>query len=782
MGLVEMHTAEGQDIAGPHAQPNGEWFRTCLESLLDGFAIFSAIRDADGRIIDFRYEYVNEAGCRLNHRSREEQLGHTLMDLLPEHGISGLFEAYVSVVETGIPLIKEAVTYEDLYGGGKRLRRAFDFRAIKIDDGFAVAWRDVTAQKETEITLEERTQFLSQILADIQDGLCVLAPDFTIRQVNPTLARWYPHDEDLVGNKCYAMYHGRTEPCENCPSLRTLTTKAAASAVVPKCSADGEQTGWVEVFSFPMCDPETQSITGIIEHVRDITDRRRAEIALHTSEETARALLDATSDAVCLVDMQGTILAANESGALRAHCSLAELIGTNVFDYVPAPLIASRRRLATEVIRTGNPVRFEDSCDGQWWGVSLYPITNEQGMTVQLAAYSRDITEQKHMQERLHHLAFYDHLTGLPNRFMLHDRLSQALSRQKRQQTGVAVLFLDLDHFKDINDTLGHPIGDLVLQQVAQRLCRATRESDTVARMGGDEFILILTDLPQLRNDAEATAQRIQQALSTPLVVQGKTVPMAASIGITLSPIDGTTPEALLKHADVALYRAKGLGRNTYQFYSDSAYPASLSERAKLDRALQHAMTNGDLVLYFQPQYEALQRRVVGVEALLRWRHPELGMIPPLQFLPAIEETDLIDDIGSWVLQTACRQVAAWHAAGMTDLTLAVNISPAQFTRSSLITSVAEALHTSGLKAEALELEIPESLVAHDYDRLTNMIGALRAMGVRIAIDDVGMGHSSIEYVQQCPLSTLKIDGSFIRHIADDTRARMSESLTDNVS
>ncbi|HLB94997.1 MAG TPA: EAL domain-containing protein, partial [Nitrospiria bacterium] len=376
----------------------------------------------------------------------------------------------------------------------------------------------------------------------------------------------------------------------------------------------------------------------------------------------------------------------------------------------------------------------------------------------------RDVTERKQAEERLHYLAHHDGLTDLPNRVLLMDRLSQALSRAPWHKRLVAVLFLDLDHFKRINDTLGHNIGDLLLKGAAARLATCVRAGDTIARLGGDEFAIVLADIAQPQ-DVPKIAQKILDALSTPFELAARQLFITTSIGISLYPNDGQEADALLKNADTAMYRAKEHGRNNYQFFLPNMN-VQVTERLALETALRNALTGEEFILHYQPLVDLRTGKIISMEALLRWQSPEHGLVSPSQFIPVAEESGLIVPIGKWVLQTACAQNKAWQAAGLPPVRVAVNLSARQFQQENLVETITRALRETGLDPNALELELTESIM-QDTAAIEAM-WQLKELGVEISIDDFGTGYSSLSYLKRLPINTLKIDQSFVRNMTTD--------------
>jgi diguanylate cyclase (GGDEF)-like protein len=390
--------------------------------------------------------------------------------------------------------------------------------------------------------------------------------------------------------------------------------------------------------------------------------------------------------------------------------------------------------------------------------------------TILLASQAHlDSHTRKHNQQleranaQLEHAATHDSLTGLPNRLLLTDRLAQATAQSERYSRGFAVLVIDLDRFKSINDSLGHIAGDEMLTEVARRLRAVLRKADTLARLGGDEFVLVLNEIAAAR-DAESVASKLLASLAVPVVLSGIEVQISASIGISLFPQDGVDAESLLKHADAAMYHAKKNGRNAFQFFAP-VMNVFARERLELESGLRRALAQSEFELHYQPKVDVGTGRIESAEALIRWRHPKRGLTAPSGFIPIAEETGLIVPIGEWVLREACRQARAWQTGGLRPLRIAVNLSPQQFKQKSLIATVKNALEAARLDPGYLELELTESAVMHDAESSIQVLRQLSTLGVRISVDDFGTGYSSLSYLRRLPLDKLKIDRSFIREV-----------------
>jgi diguanylate cyclase (GGDEF)-like protein len=384
-----------------------------------------------------------------------------------------------------------------------------------------------------------------------------------------------------------------------------------------------------------------------------------------------------------------------------------------------------------------------------------------------IALSLRILQQKRRGDDQLRHIAFHDDLTSLPNRMMFNQRLEQALSRHRRVGSQLAIILMDLDRFKVINDSLGHEVGDVLLREVAVRLDAQCRHSDTVARMGGDEFVVLIENHANIAN-ISGCAQRLVDQMSSPYLLNGKEYHVTLSIGISVFPADGSDSQSLLKAADVAMYRAKELGRNNYQYYVPSMNVHTL-ERLELESDLSHALERNELLLHYQPIVDVCSGLITGVEALLRWNHPLRGLIPPMDFIPLAEETGLIVAIGEWVLLTACTRSKAWQEEGATKLSVAVNLSARQVADPMLLAVLERIIRDSGLDPASLELEITESMVMAQGACAVDLLQKFKAIGVQIAMDDFGTGYSSLAYLKRFPIDTLKVDRSFVRDIPMDS-------------
>lgn len=428
----------------------------------------------------------------------------------------------------------------------------------------------------------------------------------------------------------------------------------------------------------------------------------------------------------------------------------------------------------------GTPLKIDNQAIGM---IAVQSYTDDTTYTLEDMELMKFVSSQiaiainrKKFEETINHMAYYDALTDMPNRILFNDRLKLALVQAKRTRELLAVLFLDLDHFKNINDSLGHGLGDKLLQEVSQRLSNTLREGDTIARLGGDEFTVILPQLKSIE-DAALVADKIIENLTAPFFIEGVELTVTVSIGISVFPMDGEDAETLIKNADTALYRAKENGRNGYQLYT-ATMNATVFKRFSLETKLRHAIKDSELEVYYQPQADMQTGNITGMEALVRWNHPDLGLVPPSDFIPIAEESGLIVLIDEFVMEAACRKNMEWHSLGFGDLTVSVNISARHFQNRKLIDTVKRVLHTTGLPPQYLQLELTEGTLMEDVDYTLSILESLKKLGVNIALDDFGTGYSSLGYLKRFPIDTLKIDRSFVNNVhADSGNATITSAV-----
>jgi diguanylate cyclase (GGDEF)-like protein/PAS domain S-box-containing protein len=548
-------------------------------------------------------------------------------------------------------------------------------------------------------------------------------------------------------------------------------------------SLKGGKGSYVWATGVPLYDISGQRI-GAIESIRDISERKR-------NEEFTRKLthgIENSASAVLITDKQGTIEYVNKKFCQLTGYAPEVAIGKNprilksestpreVFNNLWQTILSGREWRGELLNRRRNGEVY-------WSVTSISPLHNDDGEITHFIANVEDINERKNAEATIERLAYYDPLTDLPNRRMMQDRLELALKRSRRQEIGTALLYIDLDGFKHINDNLGHPAGDKLLREMARRFTNILRDDDIVCRMGGDEFAVILHDIHH-EQDAAPVAQILLEALAEPMLLEESEVVVTGSAGIAMFPKDGEDGKTLEKHADIALYHAKELGKNTFRFFSKELNSAS-SDRIAMEQGLRRLLENQELDLHYQPKVAVATGRVVGVEALVRWNSPEFGLVSPLRFIPLAEETRQIIPIGEWVLRTACRQQLLWQQQGL-QLSMAVNLSAVQFKSPNLIERISTIIDETGISPENLEFELTESALVEKPDEVVHVLERLRSLGCGISIDDFGTGYSSLSYLKNFPVTVLKIDRSFVIDLAhnsgDQAIARSVVDLANNLN
>jgi diguanylate cyclase (GGDEF)-like protein/PAS domain S-box-containing protein len=505
-------------------------------------------------------------------------------------------------------------------------------------------------------------------------------------------------------------------------------------------------------------------------------DRAAIAEALFNEQERAQVTLNSIGDAVISTDVEGHITYLNVVAERLTGWPSAEAVGRpleQVFKIIDADTratVPNPMKMATHENKT---VGLPPTCllirrDGDESAIedSAAPIHDRRGEVTGAVMVFHDVSTSRALTLKLAHYAHHDSLTDLPNRALLNDRSTQAITVAQRHHTALAVLYLDLDRFKHINDCLGHLVGDRLLQSVALRLSECVRASDTVSRLGGDEFVILLAEVTNA-HDAAVCADKLLQAVRIPYLMDEHELNVTASIGIAIYPEDGSAVEALLQNADSAMYEAKDRGRNNYQFYR-TELNSSATERQTLESDLRHAMRRHELELHYQPIMQLATGAIVGAEALIRWHHPTLGLVLPAQFIPIAEESGLIVPIGQWVLREACRQAKTWQDAGLPLLRLAVNISAVELRSNGFVAGVTTILAQTGFDPQRLELELTETFLMQDCKSTAIVLIALKELGVQLALDDFGTGYSSLSYMRRFPINTLKVDQSFVRELTTD--------------
>lgn len=593
--------------------------------------------------------------------------------------------------------------------------------------------------------------------------------------VNPAASRMLGFaPEELIGHDNHEMIHhtksdGSHYPADECRMLEVLKS--------------GEmQTVENEIFwrrdgsSFPVEYSSTpiwrdNEIEGAVINFHDISERKRSEENIRTLSQA----IEQSPVSVLITDRSGNIEYVNTAFEKNTGYSQEEVVGENPRILKSGITSKAIYHELWKTISSGNAWQGEmqnRNKDGEifWEHANIAPVLDESGNIVHYLAVKEDITHRKQQEERILYQAHFDALTDLPNRFLSLDRLSQLVNEAKRTNELVAVLFLDLDDFKKINDSLGHDTGDKLLVEAAQRLTGVIRGGDTVGRLGGDEFIILLGGLDDAA-DASSVVENLLECFRDPFIINGRELIMTASVGVSVYPNDGEQPSELLRNADSAMYHSKDQGRNTYHYFTD-AMNQKVSRRLLLEEQMHGALNRGEFRLCYQPQIDINSRHIIGTEALLRWNNPALGKVSPDEFIPIAEQTGLIVPLGEFVLTEALAMLARWNLKFNRKLTMAINLSPRQFRSPDLVASVEEAMQKSGITGESLELEITEGVLMSGQDYIEEALVALNDLGIGISMDDFGTGYSSLSYLRSYPFDTLKIDRSFVSDITVDAADR----------
>lgn len=606
------------------------------------------------------------------------------------------------------------------------------------------------------------------VLQHVAEGVVCFDREGQIESFNPAAEEIFGFSADELKKRDIMILFSKVDAAETDFSVSTLLpSDAGKNSHIVRNLIGLRKNGGIFHMDLSVSELKLGGNTLFMGIMRDTAERKRSEKEL----SLAAKVFENMGEAIGVMDADNNYISVNPAFSRITGYTQEEAIGKN------PRIMASGRHDAAFFQAMWNSITEHGHWQGEIWDrrkngeiypkwLSIVTVKGKRGNIQNYIAVFSDISDRKAADERIHFMAHYDALTCLPNRILLHDRILQAITAAPRLGNKVAILFLDLDRFKAINDTLGHSTGDLLLQSVAERLKGCIRSSDTIARLGGDEFIIVLRDLED-GVYAGTVAQKILETISTPFMIRDIELNTSASIGISLYPDDGMANEELIANADVAMYRSKENGRNNYQFFApdmnDSAY-----ERLTMENNLRKALERQEFVLYYQPQVNSETGRIIGAEALVRWRHPEMGLVPPGMFIPIAEESGLIVTIGEWILREACRQNKSWQQEGLSPIPVAVNLSTVQFRQKNLMALVANTLQESRLDPHWLELEITESGIMQDVEAAVTTLNSLKQMGLKLSIDDFGTGYSSLSYLKKFPLDKLKIDQSFVRDITTD--------------
>ncbi|MBA3029291.1 MAG: PAS domain S-box protein [Desulfobacteraceae bacterium] len=746
-----------------------EKYRSILENIENGYAE----TDLQGNFIFF-----NPALCKIQGYPKEELMRMNYRDLMDEENAIKIYEKYNKVFATGES--EKEVQYEIITKSGVRRYLETSIVAIKDKAGRTVAFRgivrDRSERREAEELIRQSEKRYRTIIEQMEDGYFEtdLPGSFTFANEAECRNLGYPLEE-LIG-----MDSSKYTDKKNAKALRRLFVEVYNTGTSIKAydfeltKKDGTKS-FNEISASLIRNAEGEPV-GFRGIARDVTERMRMEEQIRESEERYRTIIEEMEEWYFETDLTGNITFCNDIFADILGYHHKELTGLNFQTFINKDDSDSVTNLFKQVFTTGQPTKnfpyefIRPDGSKLFAEFSIFPKWDKDAKVVGFRGIGHDITVRKSAEERIQYLATHDTLTGLPNRYMFSQLLTHALQAAQRYQRQFAVLFIDLDRFKIINDTLGHEAGDKLLQEISMRLTQSLRAVDVVARLGGDEFVILIEELSDL-NQIEIVANKILSTVLKPVTLMNEECRVTASIGISVFPKDAQDEQSLMKNADLAMYLAKEEGKNNYQFYASDIQSKSL-EALSIESNLRFAVERNELTLQYQAKVDFKTNTINGVEALLRWDSPVLGSVTPTQFIPVAEESGLIISIGKWVLRTACVQNVAWQREGLPPIRMAVNLSLRQLTDGFLVEDINKILLESGMEPNLLELEITESMVMHNPIRIIHVLEEIRKLGVHLAIDDFGTGYSSLAQLRNFPVDTLKVDRSFIRNITKDADDR----------
>lgn len=748
-----------------------QWLSTLLNSIND--AVFAMDND---KVITF----FNPAAEKLFKMNADQVLEKPLNQLINSTSISSLLAELDQQINrlSRLEIDNNSRIKTVMENGGKKVYEQ-TITTIKADNkervGFIIFIRDITERKEREEIIKKSEELSRALLNAPPDTTIILDLNGKILSMNETAAiRLGKNISDLIGKNVFDILPPEVSEYRKKKFQEIIDTKQSVQF------QDKRADYHFDNYGYPILGSDGK-VHQVALFARDITDKKAAEEKLML----ASRVFDNTSEGICITDVQGTIQSVNPAFTKITGYTPEEVIGEN-------PRILKSQHHSREFYkRLWKSLLTKGYWEGEIWNrrkngeaypewLTINSIKDAEGNIKQFVALFNDISELRRIEEEIKHQAYHDPLTNLPNRFLFNDRLETAISKAHLYKRQLAILFLDLDRFKYINDTLGHPFGDKLLKKTAQILSDNVKEGDTVARMGGDEFTIILSYIDHLEDAAHA-ALSIINALKQPFIIDNHEVFISASLGISLYPDDGMDVKTLLKNADMALYRAKESGRNTYHFYTNDLNE-KMFNRLKMENDLRKAVENKEFILYYQPQVSLKTGKIIGVEALIRWIHPVDKLIPPNQFIPIAEEIGIIKDIGEWVLYEACEQNYIWNKQFNLDIPVAVNISALQFEQEDFVYQIEKLIHQTGIKPQNLELEITENLLMKQTKKSIGTMNMLKDLGVFLSIDDFGTGYSSFNYLRHFPADKLKIDISFVREITKDPKSAAIASSIINIA
>jgi diguanylate cyclase (GGDEF)-like protein/PAS domain S-box-containing protein len=753
-------------------------FRTIFDRASDGILIADATTK---KILQ-----GNTAICSMLGYTKEEIENLTIYDIHPPKDIFHVLDEFEKqgkgekILAEDLPVLRKdgSIFYANIGASPAIIGGVYCLLGL---------FHDITERKRAEEVLAEVNHMLQLVIDTIPVRIFWKDLNLTYLGCNLLFARDAGRQlpADLIGENDYNTgWREQADLYRQDDQEVIATGRSKINYEEPQTSPEGNRI-WLRTSKVPLRNLDDR-IIGILGTYEDITEYKRAEEELRLSEERFRRIFDEGPFGMGLESQDHTIIAVNKVLCELLGYTEQELAGQNIVDITYEEDKEKSKELLGQLFANTSPVlrlqkRYvKKNGDILWANTTISAVHGPEGNVLYGLAIIEDLTENKKAAEKIRLLAYYDSLTGLPNRTFHKELIKRSIEHAQRHKEIFALIYIGLDNFQRINDTLGHSIGDLLLKAVADRLTNSLRKSDYVARsdenetvnvisrVGGDEFIVLAHDLKQAQ-DAAKTSSRLLEEISAPYDLNGREVFITGSIGISLYPDDGTDVDDLLKNAEKAMRHTKSEGKNNYHFYSISMHSSVLA-LLTLENDLHRALERNELVLYYQPKVDATTRMVKGMEALIRWQHPNRGLIPPMKFIPLAETSGLIIPIGEFVIRTVCGQIKTWQEVGYKQVNIALNVSSRQFDQQNLIEIVKDALQDTMISPQCLEVEITESTIMRNPEKAIRILTELKAMGIQIAIDDFGTGYSSLSYLKRLPLDFLKIDQSFVMSLASDPR------------
>jgi diguanylate cyclase (GGDEF)-like protein/PAS domain S-box-containing protein len=737
-----------------------------MRCIIDSIPDLIFIKDKDGCYLGCNKAFEAFAG-----RTEKEMIGKTDFDLFDAQAAEFFRQQDSEVMRVGTTRINdESVTYPNGRKVSLETLKTLFFGPDNTMLGLVGISRDISERKLAEIAVKRESEKNLALLRNASDGIHILNSEGNIIEASDSFCAMLGYQRsEMIGMNVTQWDPSRANPDRTKSIILERFAQQGRSQFETLHRRKNGTTIDVEVSCFPL---ELDGKLVLFYSSRDITERKKTETELRIAATAFQS-----ESSIMITDANAVILRINQAFSESTGYTAEDIVGQK-------PRILKSGLHNEEFYRDmWESIRQTGTWQGEIWdrrkNGTIYPkwltissVKGNDGIVTHYIGSHVDITERKEAEEKIKHLAFYDHLTNLPNRLLLQDRLKQALVSSARNNRKGSLLFIDLDNFKNINDTLGHDIGDILLKQVSQRLESCLRNGDTVARLGGDEFVVMLLDLSDLPLEAaaqtEAISEKILVSLGESYQLEKNIYRCTASIGATLFGDTQQSTDELMKQADIAMYQAKQAGRNAIRFF-DKKMQESISARVSLESELLRAIEFEQFRLYYQVQINS-SNRPIGAEALIRWVHPERGLVSPAQFIPLAEESGLIHAVGQWVLETACAQINAWQQDELTrDLILSVNVSAKQFLQTDFVAQIQTAIQRNAINPRLLKLEATESLLLDNFENTITAMNALKEIGVQFSLDDFGTGYSSLQYLKRLPLSQLKIDQSFVRDLGTDS-------------